>query len=108
MNERYELKHGGFLRIATEEERADLNTVLFEVTVYKQTGKYQDTIFFVLENADRIHLSLVRRIELDKSEYIHIYDDVLEMLKERTFYKNSIVTVNCTEYYPTMIFPENR
>ena len=107
MNDRYELKHGGYLRLATDEERASLNTVLFEVTFFTQAGQFQDTVFFVLENADRVHLSLVRRIELDKTEYIHIYEDVQDMLKNRTFYKDSIVTANCTEYYPVLLFPES-
>lgn len=105
MTDRYELRHGGYLRLATYEERASLNTVIFEVTFFTAEGEFQDTVFFVLENADRIHLSLVRRIELDKTEYIHIYEDVQEMLKNREFYKDSIVTVNCTEYYPVLIFP---
>jgi len=39
------------------------------------------------------------------TQYIHIYEDVQEMLKNREFYKDSIVTVNCTEYYPVLIFP---
>ena len=106
MSKEFRLEHGGILRQATEEEQLDLNTVIFDVTVYKPNGTYQDTISFILENMERSKISVMRRIEKDKTQYFHIYEDVLAVMRERTFYKDMIVTVNCTEYYPIMLYPD--
>jgi hypothetical protein len=107
MSNEYKLEHGGTMRPATEEEQLDLNAVIIDVTVFRPDGTYQDTISFILENMERQKVSVMRRISKDKTEYFHIYEDVLKAVRNRTFYKDMVVTVNCTEYYPTLIYPDS-
>ena len=102
---RTELKNGGYIRLATEEETTELNTVIFEVIVFKESGAYQDTIYFVLEDIERTELSFWRRIDKENPRYFQIYNDFLEYLKSRNFFRDYILVVNCTEYYPSLLFP---
>lgn len=104
--ERTELAHGGIIRLAEEDERTDLNAVIFEVTVFKRTGKFQDTIYFLLEGADRTDLSFMRRIDKENAKYFQIYEDFIAFLESRTFYKDCFIAVSNTEYYPKLLFPK--
>ena len=101
------LKNGGYIRLATEEEKTELNTVIFEVIVFKDTGAYQDTIYFILEDMERTELSFLRRIDKENPRYFQIYNDFLNYLRNRKFFKDYILVVNCIEYYPSLLFPEN-
>ena len=103
--ERIELKNGGYIRLAEGEETTELNTVIFEVIVFKNTGTYQDTIYFILEGMERTELSFLRRIDKENPRYFQIYRDFLEVLKNRSFFRDYILVVNCTEYYPSLLFP---
>lgn len=102
---RTELEHGGCIRLADENERTDLNAVIFEVAVFRKTGKYQDTIYFLLEETERTELSFIRRIDKENARYFQIYEDFIAFLESRTFYKDCFLTVNSTEYYPKLLFP---
>ena len=66
------LKNGGYIRLATEEEKTELNTVIFEVIVFKDTGAYQDTIYFILEDMERTELSFLRRIDKENPRCFQI------------------------------------
>ena len=101
------LKNGGYIRLATEEEKTELNTVIFEVIVFKDTGAYQDTIYFILEDMERTELSFLRRIDKENPRYFQIYNDFLDYLRNRKFFKDYILVTNCIEYYPSLLFPEN-
>lgn len=103
--ERYELKHGGNVSLVTKEEAAQWDVVVFEVFIFKSTGEYHDTIYFMLENMTRTELSHLRRIDKENPKYFQIYNDFITILKSRSFYKDYILVVNCVEYYPALLFP---
>lgn len=103
--ERYELKHGGNVSLVTKEEAAQRDVVVFEVFIFKSTGEYHDTIYFMLENMTRTELSFLRRIDKENPKYFQIYNDFITILKSRSFFKDYILVANCIEYYPALLFP---
>lgn len=95
MKKSYTLSHGHIMRRATSDDILETSIVIFTVTAFKpKSGKYQSTMELAVEKVNT----------KDSNEKFMIYDDVLEALKQRDFYKDSIIVVNSTLYYPTILF----
>jgi len=107
----YKLTHGGTLCRVSNTNYITDEDILFEITIFESPNQdsssalYVKRIIFKVEGIKRSELSLIRRYETDRTKYFRLYEDVLNVLKNRNIYRDYIIMVDCSEYYPSLIFP---